>query len=187
MKSLLTALLINVALTAVDATAQQDAAAAQQIRAPLNSYQILVARTNAVILTEKHLVNKPTRTTPEVSIVSARTQDGSSKFHAANFGEVQVDLNQLAAMQKDTESLIEAVTLFLANDELAGVRYNSSEGLHVSCYRYNDNDGKARRNVLVQFGSSGGTIFQSDTAQPLTDLRPLIAQAREKLIALGAR
>jgi len=80
--------------------------------------------------------------------------------------------------------MTEAVGGLFDKLEATSMRYSSPAGLTVSYYTYNDSSGAPRRTLYLL---AGGYVHQGPTIEPLIETRNLIAQARAKLVSLGAQ
>jgi hypothetical protein len=98
-----------------------------------------------------------------------------------------VDYDDLKAFAQEVDKITQAVNGLVEKSDWSDVRYKSLTGLKLEYFIISDDPGSRRvlnvtyRDLLIASGYGSEALLQ------LQDLRNLIAQAREKLIALGAK
>jgi hypothetical protein len=68
---------------------------------------------------------------------------------------------------------------------LGSMTLSTKSGLAMNYYAYRDSSGTLKRNLYLKI--KDGFITQGPSIEPLSSLGSLVAQAREKLVSLGAK
>jgi hypothetical protein len=108
----------------------------------------------------------------------------TQKVYAADIGDKIVDFDQLAAIQDGLDKMIQAVNTSFDTLHASSMIYSSPSGVSANYYSYVDGSDKPKRNLSLAVGT--GSV-QSPNIEALAQLRDTIAQARQKLVSLGAR
>jgi len=83
------------------------------------------------------------------------------------------------------DKMIRAVNTSFDTLNATSMTYSSRSGISANYYSYLiDGSDKPRRNLYLKAGSY---YYQSPNTEALSQLRDIIAQGRQKLIALGAK
>ena len=148
-------------------------------------YERFLTRNDKVIVTKSYPVGKlPGGGGFDVSVQVAWALGETERVYAARIGGRVVDFDQLQVMLDGVDKMAQAVGSLFDKLEATSMHYSTPAGLAVSYYSYQDQSGAPRRNLHL---AAGSYISQSPTTEPLTETRNLIAQARAKLVSLGAQ
>ncbi len=149
-------------------------------------YEIVLKRTDAVIVTQSYpLSNLPGGGGFRTSAKVAWALGEAEKVYALDLSGRLIDFNQLAGIEGGLAKLIQAVNTSFDTLKAESMSYRSSSGVSANYYSYlTDGSDKPRRNLYLVAGSYSSS---SPNTEALSQLRDLIAQARQKLIALGAK
>ena len=148
-------------------------------------YENFLKRTDAVIVTQSYPVagllgGSGARMTAKVAWVL----DETNKVYAVETGMRIVDFEQLKGIQDGLDKISQAINSSFEKLNATSMSYSSQAGLFVSYYTYTDSSKKPKTNLYLTVGSH---TTQSPGIEPLVEMRSLVAQAREKLISLGAK
>lgn len=178
------AVAITILVGLINVQAQQDNAEQTPNQSKQTKYEKFLTRTDAVIVTKSYPIGKLSAGGLGNTVNVAWVLGESDKVYAARIGGRVVDFEQLKGMQDGLDKIIQAINSSFDKLDAASMSYSSPAGLSVSYYTYNDSAGKPKRNLYLAMGSY---VSQGLTIEPVVELRNLIAQAREKLILLGAK
>jgi|GEM_PF-2378464 len=181
------AIAMAILLGVINVQAQQGNA---EQSAKQTEYEKFLTRTGEVIVTKSYPIGKlPGGGGSDATVNVAWVLGATDKVYAARIGWRVVDFEQLKEMQDGLDKIIQAINISFVKLDAASMSYVSPAGLSVGYYTYNDPTGNApagkpKRNLYVAIGSY---VSQGQTIETVVELRNLIAQAREKLISLGAK
>jgi hypothetical protein len=182
LKKTFAAVAMAILLGLINVQAQQGNA---EQSAKQTEYEKFLTRTGAVIVTKAYPIGKLAGGGgPDTTVNVAWVLGETDKVYAARIGWRVVDFEQLKEMQDGLDKIIQAINSSFVKLDAASMSYVSPAGLSVSYYTYNDPVGKPKRNLYVAIGSY---VSQGQTIETVVELKNLIAQAREKLISLGAK
>ena len=185
MRKILCTLAMSILMGVVTTNAQQESVdQSTSASSKQTNYEKFLARTDAIIVTQAHPLATIPNGAGDATANVAWVLGEENKIYAAYIGGVFVDFERLKELQDGLDKMIQAVNNSFDKLNAASVSYSSPSGLNVSYYTYKDSAGKPRRNLILTMGSY---TSQTPTTEPLSEFRNLIAQAREKLISLGAR
>lgn len=130
---------------------------------PPSKFELFLERTDAVIVASSFeigaLSKRGADSGPEVTANVAWVLDENERIYAAKIGSVFVDFEDLKTLDDGIGKLLKAIS-------------ESYEKLGATSMSYK---------------TAGGILIEYFTFEALVDLRTLIGQAREKLVALGAK
>jgi hypothetical protein len=183
-----------VLLTPVISYAQQERlpqpAEEEELYPPTN-YELFVDTPDAVIVTSVfkigRLAIRGIESGPEVTAHVAWVLDEDKedkKVYAAKIGEMFLDFEELKTLEEGIGKILKGISESFEKLGAASMSYQTVGGLSINYYSFEASSGSTRqtfRLAIREFSTRG-----SSTA-PLVELRTLINQAREKLIALGAK
>jgi hypothetical protein len=148
-------------------------------------YERFLTRNDKLMVTKSYPVGKlPGGSGFDVSVRVAWALGETERVFAASIGGRIVDFEQLQAMLDGMDKMTEAIGGLFDKLEAASMHYSTPAGLKVNYYSYSDSSGTPRRNLYLVAGSY---VSQSPTAEFLIETRNVIAQARAKLVSLGAQ
>jgi hypothetical protein len=149
-------------------------------------YEIFLKRTDAVIVTQSYsLRNLPGGGGFRVSAKVAWALGEAKKVYAVDIAGRIIDFDQLTSVQDGLDKMIRAVNTSFDTLNASSMSYSSPSGVSASYYSYvTDGSDKPRRNLYLVAGSY---TYQAPDTEALSQFRDLIAQARQKLISLGAK
>lgn len=179
--------IVSIILGLVNANAQQERLQPQSSeRSTLTRYEQFLRRTDAIIVTQSHPIGDlPGGGGFKITAKVAWALGETDKVYAMDISGRIVDFDVLRSMQDALDKLMQAINGSFEKLNAASMSYSSPAGLSISYYTYAmDNSPKPKRNLLIVAGSY---TLQSHHIEPLVETRNLIAQAREKLISLGAK
>jgi hypothetical protein len=155
---------------------------------PPTDYEIFVDSPDAVIVTSVFKIGRLTirgiESGPEVTAHVAWVLDEDKKVYAAKIGEMFMDFEELKTLEEGIGKILKGISDSFEKLGATSMGYQTVGGLSINYYSFEASSGSMRqtlRLVIREFSTRG-----SSTA-PLAELRTLISQAREKLIALGAK
>ena len=178
-------LLINLLAGLTCVNAQETRTEQSPEKTKTTKFEQYLSRTNALILSKKSLIGKLEETSTDVSVSVAWEPGKAEKVYAAMIGQQTVDFEQLQEMLEDMDKMIQAIRGEFDRAEATSMRLSSESGLSMSYYAYTDGSGVPKRNLYLKIKES--FITQGPSTEPLVKLRGLVAQARQKLITLGAK
>ena len=175
--------LVNLLLGFVSAAAQVDSPPAEQPQP--TKYEKFLQRTDKLIVTKSYpLGDLPGGGGFKIFAQVAWALDEKEKVYAANISGRTVDFEQLQGMLDGVDKMQEGIDGLFDKLEATSMFYSSPAGLNVSYYTYTDGSGAPRRTLYMKIGSY---VRQNPKTESLRELRDLIAQARAKLVELGAQ
>jgi hypothetical protein len=192
-KSILVFSIMIVLLTPVLSYAQQErlpqpAVDEEEELFPPTDYEIFVDTPDAVIVTSVFKIGRLTirgiESGPEVTAHVAWVLDDDKKFYAAKIGEMFLDFEELKTLEEGIGKILKGISESFEKLGATSMSYQTVGGLSIRYHSFEASSGSTRQTlhlVIREFSTRG-----SSTA-PLIELRTLISQAREKLIALGAK
>jgi hypothetical protein len=154
-------------------------------RAEPTKYEKFLMRSDELIVTKSYAIGKlPGGGGLDVSVRVAWALGETEKVYAASVGGRIVDFEHLQGMLDGMDQMTQAIGSLFDKLEATSMRYTSPAGLRVTYYIYNDPSGTPRRHLYLVAGSY---VSQGPTTEPLVETRDLVAQARAKLVSLGAQ
>jgi hypothetical protein len=195
-KSILIFSILVVLLTPVISYAQQErppqppqpAVDEEEELYPPTDYEIFVDSPDVVIVTSVFKIGKLTirgiESGPEVTAHVAWVLDEDKKVYAAKIGEMFLDFEELKPLEEGIGKILKGISESFEKLGATSMSYQTVGGLSINYYSFEASSGSTRQNlrlVIREFSTRA-----SSTAL-LIELRTLINQAREKLIALGAK
>jgi hypothetical protein len=192
-KSILVFSIMVVLLTPVLSYAQQErlpqpAVDEEEELFPPTDYEIFVDTPDAVIVTSIFKIGRLTirgvESGPEVTAHVAWVLDDDKKIYAAKIGEMFLDFEELKTLEEGIGKILKGISESFEKLGATSMSYQTVGGLLINYHSFEASSGSTRQTlhlVIREFSTRG-----SSTAL-LVELRTLISQAREKLIALGAK
>ena len=150
-------------------------------------YEKFLDRTGVLVLSKTYPIGKTKGLGAAVSALVAWASSEPDRVYAARVGASVVDYDDLKAFAQEVDKITQAVNGLVEKSDWSDVRYKSLTGLKLEYFIISDDPGSRRvlnvtyRDLLIASGYGSEALLQ------LQDLRNLIAQAREKLISLGAK
>jgi hypothetical protein len=191
-KSILILSTMVVLLTPVISYAQQERlpqpAIDEEELFPPTDYEIFVDTPDAVIVTSVFKIGRLTirgiESGPEVTAHVAWVLDEDNKVYAAKIGEMFLDFEELKPLEDGIGKILKGISESFEKLGATSMSYQTVGGLSINYHSFEASSGSTRQTLqlVIRAYSTRG----SSTA-PLVELRTLISQAREKLIALGAK
>jgi hypothetical protein len=179
--------IVSILLVTVNANAQQEKSESRPPDQPsLTRYEQFLKRTDAVIVTQSYLIaDLPGGGGFKLAAQVAWALGEANKVYALDFSGRIVDFEQLKGMQEGLDKLVQALNSSFEKLNATSMSYSSPAGLSVSYYTYTPNNSPTPlKNLYMAVGSY---VRQSPNVEPLMELRKVMAQARQKLISLGAK
>lgn len=188
LRKVFTTIIISFLFGMTTAIAQQEKSDSQASQhSTLTSFESFMKQTDAIIVTKAYPISElpPKGSGTKVTAMVAWVLGQTVKAYAVYFDGRIVDFDQLKNMQDGLDRFVQAVNGSFEKLSADSMSYSSPAGLSVSYYAYSTNDSSAlKKNLYVKIGSY---VYQSSDLEPLIEIRNQIAQAREKLISLGAK
>jgi hypothetical protein len=178
-------LLINVVVGLTCVNAQEARTEQSPEKTKTTKFEQYLSRTDALILSKKSLIGKLEETSTDVSVSVAWELGKTEKVYAATIGEQTVDFEQLQKMLEDMDKMIQAIGSEFNKVETTSMRLSSESGLSMGYYAYTEGSGTPKKNLYLKIKET--FITQGPSTEPLVKLRELVAQARQKLISMGAK
>ncbi|HEX5733974.1 MAG TPA: hypothetical protein VF131_14160 [Blastocatellia bacterium] len=147
-------------------------------------YEEFLLRRDAVIVSQSHNIIRDESPFFDVSVKIAWELGQSEKLYAATINNQTVDFDQLKEMLEVIDRMSNTINNEFEKLAATYVSYSSNMGLSITYYVYTDSSGKPQRNLSLSF--KGSFLGQGPSIEPLSRLRKVIVEAREKLISLGA-
>ena len=154
---------------------------------PMSQYEKFVRRTDVVIVTQSYPVGSfPGGGGGYKVLVHVSTAVGNPrKFYGARLSDHLVDFAQLAVIQDGLDKMIRAIHSSSETPNTSSISYKSPFGVSANYYSFKtDGADEPKWNMYLVAGTY---TYQSTDVEILKTFRDLIAQARQKLISLGAR
>ena len=155
-------------------------------QSPMSQYEKFVRRTDVVIVTQTYpLANLPGGGGFKAMVHVSTAFGSHRKFYGARFSDGLVDFSQLAIIQDGLDKMIRAVHRSSETPNASSISYKSPFGISANYYSFKfDGSDKPKWYMYL---AAGTYKYQSTDVETLTTFRDIIAQARKKLISLGAR
>jgi hypothetical protein len=149
-------------------------------------YENFLKRTDAVIVTQSYsLPDLPGNGGFRISAKVAWALGEAKKTYALDIAGRIIDFDQLANIEDGLDKMIRAVNTSFDTLNATSMSYSTHSGVSATYYSYvTAGSDKPRRNLYFVAGSY---THQSPNTESLSQFRDLLAQARQKLIALGAK
>jgi hypothetical protein len=186
-RQIFTVVIVSIILGLVNANAQQERFKPQSPdQSTLTKYEQFLRRTDAIIVTQSYpIADLPGGGGFKMTAKVAWALGETNKVYAMDISGRIVDFDQLKSTQDALDKLMQAINGSFEKLNAASMSYSSPAGISVRYYTYTfDNSPTPKRYLLIVAGSY---TLQSPNIEPLVETRNLIAQAREKLISLGAK
>jgi hypothetical protein len=155
---------------------------------PPTNYEIFVESPDAVIVTSVFKIGRLTirgiESGPEVTAHVAWVLDDDKKIYGAKIGDMFMDFEELKTLEDGIGKILKGISDSFEKLGATSMRYQTVGGLSINYYSFEASSGSTRQTlhlVIREFSLRGSSTT------PLVELRTLISQAREKLIALGAK
>lgn len=151
-----------------------------------SKFEQFISRTDALIVSKGFSIGRIEASGgTEVSVKVAWELGKDERLYAASISYATVDFEQLQEMQDAINRMVKAVNTEFDRLEAGTMTLSTKSGLSMSYYAFKDSLGTPKRNLYLKINDK--FITQGPAIEPLVKLGTLVGQAREKLIALGAK
>jgi hypothetical protein len=166
---------------------------------PPTNYELFVDTPDAVIVTSVFKIGRLTirgiESGPEVTAHVAwvlnedKNEDKNEnkedkKIYAAKIGEMFMDFEELKTLEEGIGKILKGISESFEKLGATSMSYQTVGGLLINYYSFEASSGSTRQTLRLEIREFS---TRGPSTAPLVELRTLINQAREKLIALGAK
>jgi len=183
-KRILYVTLINVLFGLTAANAQEAKAEESQEKARSSKFEQFTSRKDALIVRKNYQIGKADGTFIDVRVSEAWELGQSQKTYAAVVTDKTFDFDQLQGMLEAIDRMTKAIPAEFDKVEATSMSLSSVSGLRMVYSTYNDSAGPKRQLYIT---IPDKYLYGGPSIEPLTKLRELISQARQKLVSLGAK
>lgn len=145
-------------------------------------YARFLNRSGAFMLSKAYFIGQQSHSF-DVLALTAWEVGSSEKIYAARFAGLIIDFGEVEELQQDLDKIIQAVEKSLDLQDTTSMQYKTLNGLEFASSLSADSRNPQRFVRLML----RGTMLASGPMSSVLELRTLVTQVREKLIALGAK
>ncbi|MBO0722624.1 MAG: hypothetical protein J2P41_17505 [Blastocatellia bacterium] len=155
---------------------------------PPTKYEMFLDTPDAVIVTSSYDIGKLTirgaDSGPNVTAHVAWVLNENEKLYAAKIGEVFLDFEELKTLDEGIGKLLKGISESYEKLGAASMSYKTVRGLEINYFTFEAPSEALKQQLHLVIGTFS---YRGSSTNPLTDLRTLIGQARDKLASLGAK